>query len=105
MDSLAECTYYDRTAGCDVVDRAWKSSLILTNKTVLNAEILSQLPQLCYIGILATGHNVIDLRKARERGIVVSSVPGYSTPSVAQVVFALLLELTHRTGHHSRARA
>ena len=84
-----------------MIGRALDCELVLTNKSILDAGILRALPKLRYIGILATGHNVVDVAAAGERGIVVSNVPGYSTPSVAQTVFALLLELTHRVGHHA----
>jgi len=102
FDALASCTYHDRSAKDEVVGRARDCELVLTNKTSLDAGILRALPRLRYIGILATGHNIVDVAAASERGIVVSNVPGYSTPSVAQTVFALLLELTHRVGHHAK---
>jgi glycerate dehydrogenase len=82
--------------------RAQDCELLLTNKTVLSGETIRALPKLKYIGVLATGYNVVDMTAAKERGIVVTNVPGYSTPSVAQTVFALLLELTQRTGHHAQ---
>jgi glycerate dehydrogenase len=69
---------------------------------VIGRDAIRQLPQLRYIGVLATGYNVVDVDAARERGIVITNVPAYGTPSVAQMVFALLLELTHHVGHHAR---
>jgi glycerate dehydrogenase len=102
LQQIATCTFHDRTSQSEVVERAKDSEIILTNKTVLTGETLRQLPKLRYIGVLATGYNVVDVATAKELGIVVANVPGYSTPSVAQVVFALLLELTHRAGHHAR---
>jgi glycerate dehydrogenase len=82
--------------------RAAEADVLLTNKTVLLREHLAQLPRLKYIGVLATGTDVVDVRAARERGIPVTNVPAYGTRSVAQTALALLLELTHRVGHHSR---
>lgn len=102
LDALASCTYHDRSASSEVIERARDCEFVLTNKTVLNGATLRALPKLKYIGVLATGYNVVDVATAKELGIVVSNVPGYSTPSVAQTVFALLLELTHRVGHHAQ---
>ncbi len=102
LESLASCTFHDRTAAADVLDRAADCELVLTNKTVLTGDAIRALPRLKYIGVLATGYNVVDIVAAKERGIVVANVPGYSTPSVAQTVLALLLELTHRVGHHAQ---
>ncbi|MBP6671625.1 MAG: D-2-hydroxyacid dehydrogenase [Bacteroidetes bacterium] len=101
LHALGNCTLYDRTALGDVIERAQHAEIVLTNKVVLSKEIIAQLPKLRYIGVLATGYNVVDIAAAKERGIIVTNVPAYSTHSVAQTVFALLLELTHRTGHHS----
>ncbi|MEI6534002.1 MAG: D-2-hydroxyacid dehydrogenase, partial [Verrucomicrobiaceae bacterium] len=103
LESLASCTFHERTSSAQVIEKAVDSELVLTNKTVLNADIILALPKLRYIGLLSTGCNAVDLHAAGERGITVSNVPGYSTPSVAQTVFALLLELTHRVGHHSQS--
>lgn len=102
LEALAECTFHDRTPASEVVARAQDCELLLTNKTVLSAEAIRALPKLRYIGVLATGYNVVDTAAAREKGIPVCNVPGYSTPSVAQTVFALILELTHRVGHHAQ---
>ncbi len=102
LQSLATATFYDRTASTEVIERAKDCELLLTNKTVLNGETLRQLPKLKYVGVLATGYNVVDVAAAKELGITVTNVPGYSTPSVAQTVFALILELTHHVGDHSR---
>jgi len=101
VERLASCTVYDRTSPEQVAERVGDAELVLTNKTVLNRPILEKLPQLRYIGILATGVNVIDLDFARERGITVTNVPGYGTAAVAQMVFALLLEMMLQVGHHS----
>ena len=101
IECLASCTVYDRTSPELVVERIGDAELVLTNKTILDRPILKKLPQLRYIGVLATGVNVIDLEFVRERGITVTNVPGYSTSSVVQMVFALLLEMTMQVGHHA----
>ncbi|MFA5701344.1 MAG: D-2-hydroxyacid dehydrogenase, partial [Desulfuromonas sp.] len=101
IERLTSCTIYDRTPPELVIERAGDAELVLTNKTIMNRPLLEKLPQLRYIGVLATGVNVVDLDFAREQGITVTNVPGYGTPSVAQMVFALLLELTMQVGHHS----
>lgn len=102
LESLADCSFHDRTPASEVVARAQDAELIITNKTVLSGDAIRALPKLKYIGVLATGYNVVDIAAAKERGIIVTNVPGYSTPSVAQTVFALLLEFTHRVGHHAQ---
>ena len=101
LEALGRCTVYDRTAPEDVVARVKEAEIALTNKTVLSAEIIKQLPKLKYIGVLATGVNVVDIEAARDAGIPVTNVPAYSTPSVAQLVFAHLLNLAHHVGAHS----
>lgn len=101
LNQLGECTTYDRTAADEVIERAKSAEIILTNKVVLDGNILQKLPQLQYIGVLATGVNVIDFKQARAQNITVTNIPNYSTPSVVQAVFALLLELTNRVGHHN----
>ena len=102
LEALAECTFYDRSPACQVVERARDSELVLTNKTVLSAETLSALPKLRYIGVLATGYNVVDIAAARAQGVTVTNVPGYGTTSVAQATWALILELTNHVGHHAQ---
>jgi glycerate dehydrogenase len=101
LEILGQCTVYDRTDTGDVLSRAQGAEIILTNKTVLSSDIIGQLPNLKYIGVLATGYNVLDVEAAHERGIVVTNVPAYSTPSVGQLVFAHLLNLAHHIGHHA----
>ena len=98
---LGECKIYERTPATETVERAKGAAILLTNKVVLDRAIIEQLPDLKYIGVLATGVNVVDVPAAKERGIVVTNVPAYSTMSVVQLCFALLLEFTHRVGHHS----
>lgn len=102
LQSLGTCTIHDRTPASEVVERAKDCEVIITNKTVISRDVIFALPNLRYIGVLATGYNVVDITAAQERGITVCNVPGYSTTSVAQTVFALLLELTHRVGHHAQ---
>jgi glycerate dehydrogenase len=102
LESLGDCTVYDRTPKEQVAERAAGAEVVLTNKVLLGAEQLAQLPQLRYIGVTATGYNVVDVEAARQQNIVVTNVPAYSTASVAQMVFALLLELTQQVGHHAR---
>jgi glycerate dehydrogenase len=102
MNALGQCAVHDRTPPNEVVERAANAEVILTNKTVLTADHLRRLPQVKYIGVLATGYNVVDLEAARKQRIVVTNVPAYSTRSVVQLTFALLLELALRVGHHTQ---
>ena len=98
---MGKCTVYDRTPPSEVVSRATDAEIALTNKTVLSADVIAALPKLRYIGVLATGYNVIDVAAARAHGVTVTNVPGYSTRSVAQHAMALLLELSNHVGLHS----
>ncbi len=102
LERLGACTVHPRTAAADVVSRAAGAEILLTNKTPVTREAIASLPDLRYIGVLATGYNIVDVVAARERGIPVCNVPEYSTPNVAQATFALLLELTNQTGLHDR---
>jgi glycerate dehydrogenase len=101
LRALGDCEIHDRTPPDRVLERARGAGALLTNKVVLGRNHFEALPDLRYIGVLATGTNVVDLAAARERGIMVTNVPAYSTDSVAQLVFALLLHLTHRVGDHA----
>jgi len=101
VKKLGELTVFDRTAAGDILARSRGARIILTNKTPLSAEILGQLPDLGFISVLATGYNIVDVAAARGRNIPVSNVPVYGTDSVAQHVFAMLLELCHNVGMHS----
>ncbi len=98
---FGQLTVYDRTAPEDVLPRAQGATALFTNKTVLSAEILKQLPDCKFVGVLATGFNIVDIKAARELGITVCNVPAYSTDSVAQLTIALLLEICHRVGAHT----
>jgi glycerate dehydrogenase len=102
LEAMGKCTVYDRTGPDEVLKRAEDAEIVLTNKTVLSSDLIAKLPALKYIGVLATGYNVVDVEAAGERGIVVTNVPAYSTQSVAQLVFAHLLNLAHHVGHHAR---
>lgn len=103
LRAVGETVIYDRTNPSEAADRLRGAEATLTNKFPLGRELLTALPNLRYIGVTATGYNIVDVQAARERGISVSNVPAYGTDSVAQTVFALLLELAHRVGHHSAA--
>lgn len=96
-----ETVIYDYTAPAEIVERIGDAELIMTNKTVIDRAVLDACPSLRYIGVLATGYNVVDIAECARRGIIVTNVPAYSTDTVAQFVFALLLELCHRVGHHN----
>lgn len=101
LKALGECTIYDRTAPEDVLERAKGAEAILTNKVAITAGHMAALPELKYIGVLATGYNIIDIAAAKERGIIVTNIPAYSTPSVAQMVFAHILNITNRVQHYT----
>lgn len=102
LTALGDCEIHDRTLEEDVLTRIGNAEIVLTNKTVLDAEIIKAAPNLKYIGVLATGYNVVDLEAAREKNIPVTNVPSYSTASVVQMVFALLLELTQKVALHDK---
>jgi len=99
LESIGSCQIHDRISPTEVVARASNAEIILTNKTVLTREHIAQLPKLKYIGVLATGTNVVDLTAARDRGIPVTNVPAYGTDAVAQHTLALLLALARRVPH------
>lgn len=101
--TLGEVVIYDRTAPEQVLERSEGAEILLTNKTPLKAEIISQLNSLKYIGVLATGYNVVDIEEAKKQGIIVTNVPGYGTDSVVQLTFALILEFTLHAQKHSDA--
>lgn len=105
LEALGPTVIHDRTPADQIVARAANAEIILTNKTILSRETLDRLPRLRYIGVLATGYNVVDLDAARQRGVPVTNVPTYGTSSVAQMVFAHLLNLTQHVADHSRGVA
>ena len=102
LAALGELTVHDYTAPQETIARIGDAPVILTNKTVISADVMAACPNLRYIGVLATGYNVVDIAEAKKRGIVVTNVPAYSTPTVAQFTMALLLEIALHVGHHSR---
>ena len=101
LKTLGECDIYDRTAPQEVLARAKDAEVLLTNKTVLSREHIEALPALKYIGVLATGYNIVDVEAARQQGVVVTNIPAYSTDSVAQMVFAHILNIAQQVQHHS----
>jgi len=106
LEKLGDLTIYDRTSyslsGMDlIVERAKKAEIVFTNKTPLPREVLEQLPNLKFVGVLATGYNVVDVAAAKEKGIVVTNIPTYGTDAVSQMAIALLLEMCHHIGAHS----
>jgi glycerate dehydrogenase len=103
LRQFGEVEIYDRTGEADVVARVAGAHAVLTNKTPLSAATLARLPELRYIGVLATGYNIVDTTAAHKAGIVVTNIPTYGTASVAQFAFALLLELCHHVALHSEA--
>lgn len=101
VEMLGEVIVYDRTHPDDTVERCRGAVAVLTNKVVLSADVIAQLPELKYIGVLATGYNVVDLEAARQQGIVVTNIPAYSTMSVAQMVFAHILNVSMHVDHYA----
>ena len=101
LEKLGELTVYDRTSPAFVVERIGNADAVFTNKTVVSREHLAQCPMLKFVGVLATGYNIVDIAAAKARGIPVCNVPTYGTMAVAQFATALLLELCHHVGKHS----
>ena len=101
FETLGELTVYDRTLPSELMQRAAGAEVLITNKTLITAENMADLPELKYIGVLATGYNVVDIDAAKDRGIVVTNIPAYSTASVAQMVFAHILNITQRVGYYA----
>lgn len=103
MEALGELKVYERTPAEQIAERIGDAEFVFTNKSPITEEVLSSCPKLKYIGVLATGYNIVDVNAARNRGIIVTNIPDYSTASVAQFVFALLLEICHHVGEHNHA--
>ena len=101
--ALGELTVYERTAAADIVPRIGDAEIVYTNKTPITAETLAACPKLRYIGLLATGYNVVDVAAAKARGVAVTNIPTYGTAAVAQFAIAMLLEICHHVAHHSDA--
>jgi glycerate dehydrogenase len=102
LKEFGEVIIYDRTRPEETIARAADADIVLTNKVVISSEVMEHLPRLRYIGVLATGYNVVDIKAAQAREIVVTNIPAYSTMSVAQMVFAHLLTVTNRTEHYAQ---
>ena len=105
LKKLGDVEIHDRTESQRILERAKDAELVFSNKTVLSAELLRQLPKLKYVGVLATGYNCVDVKAAKQLGITVTNIPTYGTASVAQFVFALVLELCHNVKRHHDAVA
>ena len=101
LERLGELKVYDRTAEQEATERIGTAEIVFTNKTPVSKETISRCSRLKYIGVLATGYNVVDVKAAMEAGIVVTNIPSYGTDAVAQYVMALLLEVCHHVGIHS----
>lgn len=101
LTAMDECIIYDRTSPEELLERASAAEVLFTNKVSITAAHMAALPELKYIGVMATGYNVVDIEAARERGIVVTNIPAYSTPSVGQMVFAHILNIAQRVQHYS----
>ena len=102
LEELGELTVYERTAPEEVLTRTEDAEIVLTNKVVLSADVLCKLPKLKYIGVLATGYNVVDTEAARAQGVAVTNIPAYSTDSVVQMTFAHILNITNCVAHYAR---
>lgn len=100
-ETLGELKVYDRTSPSELLERSEGAEVLITNKTLITANDMALLPELKYIGVLATGYNVVDIDEAKARGIVVANIPAYSTASVAQMVFAHILNITQRVGYYA----
>lgn len=103
LSALGELTVYDRTAPADIRQRIGEAEIVITNKAPIGKEIIESCPKLRYIGVLATGYNIVDVSAAREKGVVVTNIPTYGTTAVAQFAIALLLEICHHVQAHSDA--
>lgn len=106
LKNLGEVTVYDRTSLTDVketIDRIGNAEAVLTNKTPLPEKVFQECPNIKYVGVLATGYNVVDIEAAKKNGIFVTNIPTYGTDAVGQFAIALLLEICHHIGHHSEA--
>lgn len=101
MAELGELTVHDRTAPEETYERSKDSEILITNKTRIDGQLMERLPKLRYIGVLATGYNVVDIETAKRLGVTVTNIPAYSTMSVAQQVFALILSITNRVEHYA----
>lgn len=101
LQALGECIVYESTTSAEIVPHCSGADIVLTNKVPFSKETLAQLPLLKYIGVLATGYNIVDIAAARRQGVVVTNIPSYSTNSVVQSVFAHLLNITNQVAHYA----
>lgn len=102
IQQFGELIVYERTASEEIIDHVGDAEIVLTNKTVFDEDTIAKLKNVKYIGVLATGYNVVDLKAASKRGIVVTNIPAYSTDSVAQMTFAHILNVTNHVDHYAR---
>lgn len=102
LSKLGNLKAYDRTMPSEIIERAIESEIVLTNKVIIDDNTMAQLPKLLYIGVLATGYNVVDIEAARKRGIIVTNIPAYSTNSVAQMVFAHILNIVQQVDTYAK---
>lgn len=100
---LGDVTIYDRTDSYEVFERCKNAQIIITNKTIIDKELINNLHDLKYIGILATGYNVVDVQAAKQKKIIVTNIPAYGTASVAQMIFALIFDITNHVSSHNTA--
>ena len=103
LQELGECAIFERTGSKDVFERSLGADVLITNKVILNNELINKLPQLKYIGVTATGYNVVDIQAAAQRDVVVTNIPAYSTNSVAQLVFSHILNVVNRIELHANS--
>ena len=101
LNKLGECSIYDRTKPDEIFDRIKDAEVVITNKVVIDEQLIDRLPALRYIGVTATGYNVVDVQAASRKGIVVTNIPAYSTDSVAQLVFAHILNVANHVEMHA----
>lgn len=106
LEAIGKCTIYDRTSLIDVqeaIDRIGDAEVVFTNKTPMSKALFEACPNIKFVGVLATGYNIVDIYAAKEKGIVVTNIPTYGTVAVGQFTIALLLEICHHIGHHNNA--
>ncbi|MBL6990375.1 MAG: D-2-hydroxyacid dehydrogenase [Bacteriovoracaceae bacterium] len=103
LEKIGDVAVYPRTSSDQVLERSMDAEIIITSKVIIDKDIINKLPKLRYVGVIATGFNVVDIEAARQKNIVVTNVAAYSTSSVVQLVFAHILELARRVGHHDQS--
>ena len=106
LETIGDCTVYDRTSLTDVqeaIDRIGNAEIVFTNKTPMPKSLFDACPNIKFVGVLATGYNVVDVNAAKDKGVIVTNIPTYGTAAVGQFTIALLLEICHHIGHHNNA--